>query len=58
MAKQQPISAQKKNEVESGKNTAVEQEPFRYKIARGLGYACTSLLFAIPVMLTVFKKKK
>lgn len=33
-------------------------EPWSIKFARGLGYACTSLFFAIPVMLTVFKKKK
>ena len=58
MSEQQLFLAEKKNDAESSENSTVEQEPVRYKIARGLGYACTSLLFAIPVMLTVFKKKK
>ncbi len=57
MAEQQTIA---KEEIPSSPDDAVNptQESIPQKIARSLGYACASLIFAIPIVVgTVFRSR-
>ena len=52
-------SSEHGKQSEANSETAqMDKEPISHKIARGLGYACSSLIIAVPVMLSVFRKKK